>query len=204
MFVYFLPTLIVCGLASASESLVPEAVASTAESTDAVLPQATALIPEKAWTDEVKVWLARAMVSEAGWDETRDQVAVAYVLLRRWELARKQLRKYSMVTVIRKYCAGFKGPAATKRQKWVKHMTLDGKRPKSWPDDIKWRDYRERWMAVLDLAETWRNGAHPDPCNGKAMYWGGPMDRPSKRMIKMDCGETKNRFYTVKPLLDTP
>ena len=30
------------------------------------------------------------------------------------------------------------------------------------------------------------------------------MDRPSKRMIRMDCGNTKNRFYTVKPLLEEP
>jgi hypothetical protein len=166
-------------------------------------PGDTLLMSDREWTDEVKVWVARAMVAEAGWDEIEDQVAIAYVLLRRWRLARKQFPRYSMVTVIKKYCAGFRDVAFTKRQKWVKNLTLDAKRPKGWPNDISWRDYQEEWTEVLDLAETWRRGGLEDPCNGRAMYWGGPMDRPSKRMIKMDCGETKNRFYTVKPLLET-
>jgi hypothetical protein len=171
----------------------------------AALSEETAfLISDREWTGDVKVWIARAMVSEAGWDETLDHVAVAFVLLRRWRLAQKQFPGYSMVSVVRKYCAGFRDMALTKRQKWIKNMTLDGRRPAGWPDDIFWRDYRDRWIAVLNLVEAWRRGEHPDPCSGKAMYWGGPMDRPSKRMIRMDCGNTKNRFYTVKPLLEEP
>jgi hypothetical protein len=162
------------------------------------------LIPDRDWTGDVKVWIARAMVSEAGWDETQDHIAVAFVLLRRWRLAQKQFPGYSMVSVIRRYCAGFRDMALTKRQRWIKNMTLDGQRPAGWPDDIFWRDYRDRWLAVLNLTEAWRRGEHPDPCRGKSMYWGGPMDRPSKRMIRMDCGATKNFFYTVKPLLEEP
>ncbi len=161
------------------------------------------LIPDREWTDEVKAWMGRAMVSEAGWDGTRDQIAIAYVLLRRWRLMRHRVRRFSMVSVIRKYCAGFRDVAFTQRQKWVKNMRIDGKRPEGWPDDIHWRDYRDRWMTVLELAEAWRRGEHPDPCDGRAMYWGGPMDRPSKRMIKMNCGETKNWFYTVKFMQET-
>jgi hypothetical protein len=159
------------------------------------------LIPDADWDEDVKVWLARAMVSEAGWEETDDHVAVAYVLHRRWQLARKQFPGFSMISIIRKYCSGFRNTAVTPRQHWVKNLTIDARRPVGWPDDISWKHYRERWLAVLRLAESWRKGEHADPCNGKSMYWGGPMDRPSKRMIQMDCGETKNRFYTVKPLL---
>lgn len=86
----------------------------------------------------------------------------------------------------------------------MKNLQADGKRPEGWPSDIRWSDYRERWMTVLNTAEDWRLGLLPDPCRGISRYWGGPMDRPSKRMIRMDCGETKNYFYTVKTLLPIP
>jgi len=159
------------------------------------------LVSDHEWSEQSKVWLARAMVSEAGWKNTSDHIAIAYVLLRRWKLAQKRYAKFPLVSVIRKYCAGFRGVEFTARQKWIKNLTADAARPVHWPNDIYWSDYRERWLAVLDTAEQWRQGQYADPCAGKAMYWGGPLDHPSKRMIKMDCGETKNFYYTVRPLL---
>jgi hypothetical protein len=159
------------------------------------------LIPDHEWNDRAKTWLARAMVSEAGWDGTADHIAIAFVLYRRWKLAQKSYPKYSLVAVIRRYCAGFRDVALTPRQKWVKNLQLDGTRPAHWPSDIKWGDYRDRWESVLEVAETWRRGHLDDPCGGISMYWGGPTDPPSKRMIRMNCGETKNFFYTTAPRL---
>lgn len=159
------------------------------------------LIPERHWNDTAKLWLARAMVSEAGWEETRDHVAIAYVLFRRWIVAKREHPHISLTAVIKRYCAGFGNTIPTARQRWVLTLRADGGRPAAWPNDIAWVDYKDRWLAVLNTVEQWRRGEHPDPCNGLARYWGGPMDRPSPRMIRMDCGETKNRFYTVRTLL---
>jgi hypothetical protein len=156
------------------------------------------LISDDNWRETTKLWVARALVSEAGWEETTDHIAIAYVLYRRWQIARRTYPKYTLISVIKRYCAGFGSDVPTKRQKWVKNLTSSGSRPKGWPDDIRWQDYRDRWLNVLDTVEAWRKGVHPDPCNGLSRYWGGPMDRPSKRMVRMDCGPTKNRFYTVR------
>ena len=159
------------------------------------------IISEREWNRSVKVWLARAMVSEAGWDETRDHVAIAYVLYRRWIQVKRRYPGFPMRKVIAQYCAGFGKAVYSNRQKWVRNLNADGTRPTDWPPDLSWSDYKARWRAVLQTADEWRLGEHPDPCNGLSRYWGGPMDRPSKRMIRMDCGETKNFFYTVKTLL---
>ena len=161
----------------------------------------TVVISDREWHKSAKLWIARAMVSEAGWDETRDHIAIAYVLYRRWQQVRRKYPAFPISTVVARYCAGFGKTVYSPRQAWVKNLKADGSRPQGWPPDIRWSDYRDRWMAVLETAEEWRLGLHPDPCRGISRYWGGPMDRPSKRMIRMDCGQTKNYFYTVKPLL---
>lgn len=160
------------------------------------------LLADHEWDEETRTWMGRAMVAEAGWFGTSDHVAIAYVLYRRWQLTRKAHKRASLIGVIRKYCAGLSETTFNRRQKWVKSLTADARRPAHWPDDIDWRYYRERWQAVLETADQWRRGELPDPCGGISMYFGAPYDRPSKRMIRMDCGETQNFFYTVKPLLD--
>ena len=159
------------------------------------------LMSDREWTETVKVWMARAMVSEAGFEETQDHIAIAYVLHRRWQQVRRRYPGMSMTRVIAQYCAGFGKTIYSRRQAWVVNLKADGSRPEKWPDDLAWRDYKDRWMAVLNTADEWRLGRYPDPCRGLSRYWGGPMDKPSARMIRMDCGETKNFFYTVKTLL---
>jgi hypothetical protein len=159
------------------------------------------LISDRQWNEKTKVWIARALVSEAGWDETTDHVAIAYVLYRRWQIAKRSNPKLSFISVIKMYCAGFGRTAPSPRQRWVINLVADGSRPKGWPNDIRWRDYRDRWLKVVDTVESWRTGRFQDPCNGLSRYWGGPMDRPSRRMVRMDCGPTKNWFYTVKKRL---
>ena len=178
--------------------VLPQTTEANSEAGQSSTASSDYLISDDKWRDKTKLWLARALVSEAGWGETTDHIAIAYVLYRRWRIALRTYPRYSMVQVIKRYCAGFGRTAPTPRQRWVKNLTGDGKRPEGWPDDIRWRDYRDRWMKVLDTVESWRRGAFSDPCRGLSRYWGGPMDRPSRRMIQMDCGPTKNRFYTVR------
>ena len=125
---------------------------------------------DREWTESVKVWVARAMVSEAGWDETQDHIAIAYVLHRRWMQVKKRHPSFPMTTVIARYCAGFGKTVFSKRQAWVKNLQTDGSRPKGWPDDIHWSDYKDRWTAVLHTAEAWRLGQYPDPCRGLSRY----------------------------------
>jgi hypothetical protein len=189
-------TLAVAPMSVDAEALA-EAPMSTGESPTTAVTR-NALITDRHWNENTKVWIARALVAEAGWHDTVDHIAIAYVLFRRWQIARRTFPNYSLISVIKRYCTGFGRTAASKRQRWIKNLSADGRRPKGWPGDIRWLDYRDRWLSVIETVDSWRNGYHPDPCRGLSRYWGGPMDKPSRRMIRMDCGPTKNFFYTVK------
>ena len=61
--------------------------------------------------DETKVWLARAMVSECGWEVNDCQAAVAHTLARR-----ARVQKLSLVEMVRSYCAGLGDKPPNKRQ----------------------------------------------------------------------------------------
>jgi hypothetical protein len=195
-----IPELCVCSEPTEENAELPEDI-NASEDLDSMQSVEVPLISDREWNKSGKLWIARAMVSEAGWDETADHVAIAYVLYRRWVQVKRKFPRFPIRAVVARYCAGFGKTVYFARQKWVRNLNEDGKRPKGWPDDIAWSDYKDRWLSVLKTADEWRQGIHLDPCRGISRYWGGPMDKPSKRMIRMDCGKTKNYFYTVRNLL---
>lgn len=160
-----------------------------------------ALVPPEQLTDSTKIWLARAMVSEAGWLAKRDHAAIAHTLARRWRVRRERWPGVTFEQVIRNYCAGFylKEEALDPRQQWVRQLNSDGLQPESWPQNVRWDKHLVYWRQVLDSVDRFAEGQLPDPCRGQSWHWGGPMDDPEGRMVKMDCGETKNTFYTLVP-----
>jgi len=141
-----------------------------------------------------RVWLARALIAEAGWTATQTEyVAIAWVLRKR---ARASGR--SPYVTVRTYCAGLGRHARTRRQRWVRELPADGEtRPEHWPDTASWRRHRPRWQRVLQLVEEWAAGEHPDPCP-RAVHWGGDMDAPKGRMRAV-CARlpTGNTLYGV-------
>jgi hypothetical protein len=154
------------------------------------------VLPAEQWNDEVALWLARAMVSEADW-HTPDHVAIAWVLKRRWEAASKD--KYpTFLDMVKQYCAGMRGKTRTSRHVWTRALTDDGTEPEGWPANVSWSSYRPHWGRVLRLARAWGRGEVQDPCKGKAWQWGGPMDRPGVGWRTVNCGMTANIFYTHK------
>ncbi len=156
------------------------------------------IIPDRHWNENTRLWLARAFVSEAGWDAHRDHVGIAYVLNKRWNRGRKRYKRYRFVALIRQYCAGFAKDQTimTARQTWVRELTLDAKRPAHWPEEVSWPNYKKQWKAALKRAEDWRLGKFADPCDGKSLHWGGVIDKPRSYWKKLDCGDTENSFYS--------
>jgi hypothetical protein len=159
------------------------------------------VLDEGQWTQQTHLWLARAMVAEAGWTSERDHVAIAYVLERRWKHIHKEYRAITFLHVIRAYCAGLMPGrrSLTDRQRWVRSLDLDiTLEPEGWPKTLEWTPHSKLWKTVLDRADLWSTGSLPDPCNGEAWHWGGPMDDPEATMLRVDCGETLNTFYRVE------
>lgn len=157
------------------------------------------------WSSETHVWLARAMVAEAGWKSTRDHVAIAYVLARRLKAKRKRFPNVRFVHIIRGYCAGLEAGRSewTPRQRWLHGLNLRSVKPDGWPERYPpWKQYRKRWRQVLKRVDDWRRGRLGDPCRGQAWHWGCELDVPGERMFPVDCGDTRNTFYGLTRRLD--
>lgn len=158
-------------------------------------------LPEEQWNDVTHVWLARAMVAEAGWTAERDHVAIAYVLARRWRQLHRRFPSTTLVHVIRGYCAGLEPGRAelTPRQRWLRALSFDMREPDGWPRRYaSWARHRALWRSVLDRAHDWAQGRLRDPCRGTSWHWGGDMDTPGVELYEVDCGATANTFYGIR------
>lgn len=156
-------------------------------------------IPKEQWDADTRLWTARAMVGEVDWDSEQDHAAIAWVLARRWKMASKRWPELRYVDVVRGYSKPIRGSIRrlTRRQRWVRALSIDGARPAGWPRRLAWNRYAPKWRRVLRMADEWSLGLWPDPCRGKAWHWGGQMDRPWPGLVEIDCGDTRNVFYAL-------
>jgi hypothetical protein len=162
--------------------------------------QARAPLPDSQWNSQTHVWLARAMVAEAGWLAERDHVAIAYVLARRWRNMSERWPTTRFIDVVRRYCAGLGDyhSSFTRRQLWIRALSPDIAEPEGWPAQVSWRRHSMLWRDALVRSAEWAGGILRDPCRGRAEHWGGTIDSPRGRMVPVDCGETENTFYRLK------
>ncbi len=158
-------------------------------------------IPEAQWTPQTQLWLARAMVAEAGWNAETDHVAIAYVLARRWRRLSERWPAFRFVDLIRSYCAGLGDyrRELTPRQRWLRALSWDSEKPSGWPRKSSWRIHLPLWRAALKRSGDWSQGRFRDPCRGRAWHWGGVIDTPHGRMAAVSCGTTRNTFYRLVP-----
>ena len=157
-------------------------------------------LPETQWTRAAHLWLARAMIAEAGWEAERDHVAIAYVLARRWRRIRQRFDAMRFVDVVRNYCAGLGDykRSLTPRQRWVRTLGFMAIRPSGWPEGSSWQHHQRFWRAALSRSDAWFRGMIEDPCRGRALHWGGTIDSPHGRMTRVECGPTRNTFYGLR------
>lgn len=152
----------------------------------AAVAQPLGVLPEKRtgqWTRSAHLWLARAMVAEAGWpvqqehcDPRRDHAAIAWTLARRWRNATRLLVGWTFERQVRAYCAGLGPTVRRARQRWV--QALPGPKqdmsqpPDGWPRGTSWRAHVPLWRATLRFAAAWGKGEVPDPTRGRAWHFG--------------------------------
>lgn len=161
-------------------------------------------IPKAQWTPQTQIWLARAMVAEAGWQSERDHIAIAYVLARRWRRLIERWPALRFMDIIRNYCAGLGGyrREPTQRQRWLRELNWNDLKPVNWPKKVSWVHHLSKWRSILGLSDKWSKGEIADPCRGRAWHWGGIIDTPRGRMVPINCGETHNTFYTISKKAD--
>lgn len=158
------------------------------------------VLPDEQWRPTTRVWLARAMVGEAGWKSERDHVAIAYVFKRRWRSMSRRWPGLRFEAVVLRYAKALGGGRRefTPRQRWVRGLIPEAVEPDGWPGRASWRRHRPLWLAALRRADRWRQGRLPDPCGGRADHFGGTIDTPWEGLEEVDCKGTANTFYRLR------
>jgi len=60
------------------------------------------------------------------------------------------------------------------------------------------RHFVDGWRAVREAVESWGNGEIENECE-EARHWDGPgMTLPTRSLIKINCGETLNDYFTTR------
>jgi hypothetical protein len=164
------------------------------------LPAAARPLEADQWDPQTRLWLARAMVGEAGWLAKRDHAGIAHVFLRRWRNMRERwpAMRFRDVIMVYSKSLGDGRSEPTPRQRWVR--TLEGaEAPDGWPESkARWHKHVALWQAVLARADAFAAGKLRDPCRGLAVNFGGTIDveiAKRKGLREIDCGETESTFY---------
>lgn len=150
-------------------------------------------IPESTWNEKTKVWLGRSCVGEAGFTAHDECVAIAWVYATRY---RDTGYKGTFKGLIRKYSSAVKKHGAHKRP-WLLGLNSQGNRPKSWPDNLSWKQHRPLWLSILGHLDEWVKGNRPNPVP-TANHFGGLMDTPGSRWTRItpaDGLKFNNIFY---------
>jgi hypothetical protein len=171
----------------------------------------------EAQTEPDHVLLARIWVSEKGWDDSLEEVAIWQVLEARrapiaWMLRRG--RPVSLRAAMRAYAPRATGRVrvVSGRQRWVSTLRSDGRAPAFWREltGVGWGHYEARWLEVLSRARARLAGEdpRPSPCAESPEHWGSPTHPADRalarralragRWIEVDCGEVRNRFFRVR------
>lgn len=140
------------------------------------------------------LWLARAMVNEADYEAVTDHIAIGYVLVRK-----SKRTGVSVAKIARVYSTGMdRGDRHSDRHLSILELDYTGNKPEHWDGRASWKRVRPQWMSTLQRARGVIAGKLADPCGGRSVHWGGPMDKPSKKLRRIDCGKTANYFYEWK------
>ena len=169
-------------------------------------------LPETERTGETQAALAMAFVAEAGWADPKnpeakaDHRAIYHVLLNRWPaLSKRYPERYErFVDVVRAYVAAL-DPRTEKgrRVRWLRALSAGeygiGAPPTGWPvEHARWDVHRVWWEQALARAKDCMHGRRcQDPYGGRALHWGGAMDRPRGCMVRLPNRGTLNTFYAV-------
>lgn len=146
--------------------------------------------------------LSRICVSEAGFAShaSGDCGAIHYTLL-----GTVDERGVSFRSAARAHSPRATGARETNdaRLAWVAQLNELGLAPMAWPraPHAPWGAYRERWLDVLDRSRelvTWTLDDHDEHsmCEAPPTTWAAPWHEPSPGLRAIDCGGTRNRFYT--------
>lgn len=148
-----------------------------------------ALYACKAKASNESLWLARSCVGEAGWDawQTNECYAMPHVYKKRAKITDQSILKQAS-----QYSSAIKN-FKNKRNPWVLHLVKKGTKPKKWPKNLNWDNFKFHWIMTLLIVDLFLDDESVDPLP-KAIHYGCVFDTPPNGLKRIKT-KFKNRFY---------
>ena len=157
-----------------------------------VLPAATARGTDTRGQDFTPAAvLARICVKEAGFESPADCAAIRIVLAR--------VGRGDVVLGAKLYSPRAFDSARLGNRPWIAYLNSDGSQPRHWPTTMRWENYRQRWLSLVELSAMWIEHDYR-PCEPR--HWGAPTGEDLRRALswrwtRVDCGDVRNAFWTL-------
>lgn len=161
-----------------------------------------AQVPDEQWDDNVRLWTARSVLGEVGWDRPGEFAAVLWVYANR----ASNSKRYTFYQMVKQYSAAVK-PGNRHRNPWLFNLSADKTYPRGWPMKNgvgpQWSGlHDESWIRTLSFVDEWQSGKVTNPCP-RANHFGGSIDRHRaeiSRWARAKCDESghkrfRNYFY---------
>lgn len=144
-------------------------------------------------SDSDKLWLARMLVAEMGWEPSEQLAAAAHAtVVNRAQAHRRTYRQGLNYSVPMQRDDGHRD--------WVRHLRDDNEAPRGWPGTREsWERFRPQWVVVRELASRVYDGEVRHNCDGEPWHWGsvhimtdrqGLSSLRRQGFVLLDCGDT--------------
>jgi len=182
------------------------------------------LVGESGWLAEYRKKKGWPRIASCRKDEpcypNRDWRLQPWVIYYRWQDMRDNIPNLTYAATIQLYSAAMKPHLASKkrmrfarfynddkevrqvyRRRFLQSISWDGSNLLALADRYdrkgEGRYFVEGWEAVREIVEAWGDGEVANECE-EARHWDGPgMALPRDGLIKIDCGETLNDYFTT-------
>lgn len=183
------------------------------------------LVPN--WTSDTHLKLAQCFVAEAD-EASKDWTAIAYAMRNWLHVRQRPMPHLRYVDITKSICSVHKlrRRSLSQRQIWIRGLSFPAGRdtagelifekPEGFPARSSWIRKKKHWLAALMHADAWRQGRLKDPCKGKAVTWGAPIDPDNphhlpqdnpfargSRVVRLACSDKlANDFYRMMTMTE--
>jgi hypothetical protein len=107
-----------------------------------------------------------------------EYAALGYAIVRRYRAYVEQRRVETIDGAIHRYSQGILLAPRNARTQWITELGRTDAQPSSWPRNMRWDRWDDRWLAALALAREFLDGQIACPCALVPDHWAAVTHQP--------------------------
>ncbi len=135
-----------------------------------------------------------------------EYAALGYAIVRRYRAYVEQRRASTIDDAIHRYSQGILLAPRNVRTQWITELDRAGTEPPSWPRNMRWDRWDDRWLSALALAREFLDGQIACPCVLVPDHWASSSHQPmldalaEGRFVDPSCPSAFGNRFARTPL----